>query len=345
MIRVKDEFDLLPDLVRESTEFLKVGWWEEHDVDVQPCHNDSMIATDRLTVFINSEPDRQHACNGAFNSVRKMRPNNIFLVSEIDNQHWPFPAIFYPNFLKESLRVNKGFICNTGEEKFLADALLGGMSSEKTNCRNNIVRELEKQGLIEDCLVSLHARDKKQEQRPEYRSPALSWLDNSDFLDKATQSGMFNTMIPNEDCGFGQSRYLSQIIPQQVYNATYVSLIAETETEYDGYYISEKISKPLISEKPFLVFGPPRYLQALHSIGFKTFSQWWSEEYDTIEDSYERIRAIVGSLKSFNRLPLETKINYIEEMKTVTKHNREICLTEKFIIEVREEIKKRLNEQ
>lgn len=344
MIRVNDEFDLLPELFAMSDEFVRVEYWEEHEVDIQPCENDSMKESDILTVFINSEPDRQHAINGAWDTIRKMRPNNIFLVSEIDNQHWPFPTIFYPTWVKETLRINKE-LYSFGEKEFLADALLGGMSKDTCNYRNNIVDELNKKELLKNCLVSLHARDSTTEERPEYRSPALNELDNQDFLSKAIQKNRFETMIPAENCGFGQLNYLSQVIPHRVYNATYVSLVAETETEYQGYIMSEKISKPLIAKKPFLIFAAPGYLQALHSIGFKTFSDWWSEEYDTIEDPDKRIQAIVESLESFNNLSTETKINYIKEMDTVTRHNKEMCESSNFIIDVINEIKKKLNEQ
>ena len=344
MITVKDEFNLLPELFAMSDEFVCVEDWEEHEVDIQPCENDSMKESDILTVFINSEPDRQQTINGACDTIRKMRPNNIFLVSEIDNQHWPFPTVFYPTWVKETLRINKE-LYSFGEKEFLADALLGGMSKDTCNYRNNIVDELNKKELLKNCLVSLHARDNTKEKRPEYRSPALNELDNQDFLSKAIQKNRFETMIPAENCGFGQLNYLSQVIPHRVYNATYVSLVAETETEYQGYIMSEKISKPLIAKKPFLIFAAPGYLQALHSIGFKTFSDWWSEEYDTIEDPDKRIQAIVESLESFNNLSTETKINYIKEMDTVTRHNKEMCESSNFIIDVINEIKKKLNEQ
>lgn len=344
MITVKDEFNLLSELFAMSDEFVLVEYWEEHEVDIQPCENDSMKESDILTVFINSEPDRQQTINGACDTIRKMRPNNIFLVSEIDNQHWPFPTVFYPTWVKETLRINKE-IYSFGEKEFLADALLGGMSKDTCNYRNNIVDELNKKELLKNCLVSLHARDSTTEERPEYRSPALNELDNQDFLSKAIQKNRFETMIPAENCGFGQLNYLSQVIPHRVYNATYVSLVAETETEYQGYIMSEKISKPLIAKKPFLIFAAPGYLQALHSIGFKTFSDWWSEEYDTIEDPDKRIQAIVESLESFNNLSTETKINYIKEMDTVTRHNKEMCESSNFIIDVINEIKKKLNEQ
>ena len=345
MIRVIDEFDLLPELFSLDKEFVKVDYWEKHTVDIQACHNDIMKESDILTVFINSEPDRQQAINGAWNTIRKMRPNNIFLVTEIDNQTWPFPTMFYPSWLKGTLSINKGFTHTIGKKDFLADALLGGMSLLEYNYRNNIVAELNKKELLKNCLVSLHSRDNTKEERPEYRSQALDKLDNPDFLSRAKQSGTFNTMLPNKGCGFGQLNYLSQVIPHRVYNATYVSLVAETETEYQGYCMSEKISKPLIAKKPFLIFAAPGYLQALHSIGFKTFSDWWSEEYDTIEDPDKRIQAIVESLESFNNLSTETKINYIKEMDTVTRHNKEMCESSNFIVDVINEIKKKLNEQ
>ena len=345
MIRVKDEFDILSELSKLVDGFVKVEWWEEHDIDIQPCHNDSMEESDILTIFVNSEPDRDQANAGTFDSVREMRPNNIFLVCEIDNQDWPFSTIFYPSFLKETLRINESYIHATGKKDYLADALMGGMSSEKTNFRNKLVDELRNQDLLEKCLVSLHRRNKKQDQRSEYRSPALDKLDNADFLSTAIQGDEFNTMATSENCGFAQLRYLSQIIPQQVYDSTYVSLVAETETDYGGYYVSEKISKPLISGKPFMLFGAPGYLQALRDIGFKTFDRWWSEEYDAIHDPEKRIHAIVEALASFNSLPTKNKINYMEEMKTVTEHNREVCQSDKFIIDVGNEIKRRLNEQ
>jgi len=201
MIRVIDEFDLLPELFSLDKEFVKVDYWEKHTVDIQACHNDSMKESDILTVFINSEPDRQQAINGAWNTIRKMRPNNIFLVTEIDNQTWPFPTMFYPSWLKGTLSINKGFTHTIGKKDFLADALLGGMSLLEYNYRNNIVAELNKKELLKNCLVSLHSRDNTKEERPEYRSQALDKLDNPDFLSRAKQSGTFNTMLPNKGCG------------------------------------------------------------------------------------------------------------------------------------------------
>ena len=344
MITVNDEFNLLPELFAMSDEFVRVDYWEKHEVDITACQNEVLKESNVLTIFINSEPDRQHAIDGNWDNVRKIRPNNIFLVTEIDNQHWPFETMFYPSFLKATLDLNKDFTYTVNEKEFLADALLGGMSIPRTGYRNYIVAELNKKELLQKCLVSLHARD-SDDSRKDYRSPELDKLDNPDFLSTAStasDSGKFYTMVPNKGHDYSQLNYLSQIIPQRVYDATYVTLVAESETDYDGYYMSEKISKPLIAEKPFLIFAAPGYLQALHSVGFKTFGDWWSEEYDTIEDPNKRVQAIVESLESFNNLTTEMKINYIKEMKTITKHNREMCESSKFINDVINEIKKRL---
>ena len=162
MIRVKDEFDLLPELFISLDDLVKVEWWEDHDVDIQPCHNDTMLSSDVLTVFINTEPDRVQAVRGAFNNIRSMRPNNIFLVGEIDSQSWPFPALFYPAFMKETININPDFICASGEKSFLADALLGGMSYSEKGWRNYIVKRLRERNLLEKCLVNIKARTEEQ---------------------------------------------------------------------------------------------------------------------------------------------------------------------------------------
>ena len=155
MITVNDEFNLLPELFTMSDEFVRVDYWEKHEVDITACYNEELTKSDVLTVFINAEPDRQQAIEGAWDNVRKMRPNNIFLVAEIDNQHWPFETMFYPSWLKATLDLNKDFTYTVNEKEFLADALLGGMSPLHTSYRNDIVAKLDKKELLQLSLIHI----------------------------------------------------------------------------------------------------------------------------------------------------------------------------------------------
>ena len=71
MIRVNDEFNLLPELFAMSDDFVRVDYWEDHEVDIRACWDDAITKSNVLTVLINAEPDRQHAIEGMWDDVRK----------------------------------------------------------------------------------------------------------------------------------------------------------------------------------------------------------------------------------------------------------------------------------
>jgi hypothetical protein len=81
---------------------------------------------------------------------------------------------------------------------------------------------------------------------------------------------------------------LSQVIPLSIYNQTAYSVVAETN--YDNNYIfnTEKIVKPILARRLFLVVSGQHYLRNLRSLGFKTFDGIIDETYDTIADFEQR---------------------------------------------------------
>lgn len=77
---------------------------------------------------------------------------------------------------------------------------------------------------------------------------------------------------------------LSCIIPVETYNDTAYTLVTETQPENTAskplVFFTEKIVKPLIALRPFVVFSVPRYLETLQSLGFRTFGDVIDESYD-----------------------------------------------------------------
>ena len=53
--------------------------------------------------------------------------------------------------------------------------------------------------------------------------------------------------------------------------------------EEDQCHLTEKIFKPMMLEKPFVVNGTKGYLKELKRLGFKTFSDVIDESYDDAE--------------------------------------------------------------
>jgi hypothetical protein len=74
------------------------------------------------------------------------------------------------------------------------------------------------------------------------------------------------------------------VIPTSVYNQTYYSIVSETLVFNEYNFYTEKIAKPILAKRPFVVFSGQYYLKNLKSLGFKTFDCVINEEYDNVAD-------------------------------------------------------------
>jgi len=101
-----------------------------------------------------------------------------------------------------------------------------------------------------------------------------------------------------------------------------INLVTETSYSSNELFISEKILKPILNYQPFIVFGPYNYLNELKKLGFKTFSDFWDESYDTIEDSKKRYFKLSKLLLKLNSM----NINQLNDLYQTTK---EICIYNK----------------
>ena len=79
-----------------------------------------------------------------------------------------------------------------------------------------------------------------------------------------------------------------QVLPLKVYAQSAYSLISETSCDNRFSFITEKIAKPIIACRLFIVISGQYYLRNLRSLGFKTFDGIIDESYDDIEDNTTR---------------------------------------------------------
>lgn len=107
-----------------------------------------------------------------------------------------------------------------------------------------------------------------------------------------------------------------------------------TETFFSGrtFHLTEKTTRPLLCKNPFIVHGPKNFLQHLRDLGFRTFSQYWSEEYDHYE-GYARCKMmyeVIGSIAQKDNDGLHSMHNHMGEL---LEHNRQrlLALTDKDI--------------
>ena len=129
------------------------------------------------------------------------------------------------------------------------------------------------------------------------------------------------TMTAQEVRVSGTILSLSQIIPVDIYNRTCYSFIAETNICNQYSFFTEKIVKPMLARRLFVVAAGHNYLRNLRSLGFRTFDGIVDETYDNIADADERIDAACDAANSLLTVDEEllaeiTEHNYQHLMST-----------------------------
>ena len=85
----------------------------------------------------------------------------------------------------------------------------------------------------------------------------------------------------------------------------------------------------MLMKKPFVVFGSKDYLAYLRQMGFRTFNDFWNEEYDGFEgrDRLLRIYKLIDDISSRSIMELESMY---WDMKYSLDHNYDLLISKKF---------------
>ena len=121
----------------------------------------------------------------------------------------------------------------------------------------------------------------------------------------------------------GQNIALSQIIPLDIYNQSTYSVVAETN--YDNHYsfYTEKIVKPILAKRLFIVFSGQHYLRNLRRLGFQTFDGIIDETYDTVEDPQQRFALALEQMQLLINTPQD---QVLEQIQPIIEHNQRLML-------------------
>lgn len=107
----------------------------------------------------------------------------------------------------------------------------------------------------------------------------------------------------------------------EMWQDSFFHVVPETVFYYNKLHLTEKIFKPIVSRRPFLLVGAPGNLEYLKSYGFRTFDKWIDESYDQELDNDRRIDLVVNQLHWINNLTSNQKHQMFKEMQTVLEHN------------------------
>jgi hypothetical protein len=91
--------------------------------------------------------------------------------------------------------------------------------------------------------------------------------------------------------------------------------------------ITEKGYKPIACQTPFIVFSTPFYLTDLRKLGFKTYSPFINEAYDTETDSGKRLNMIVDEIERICNLNSSDYRELVNNCKIIAKENLDFLKT------------------
>ena len=105
------------------------------------------------------------------------------------------------------------------------------------------------------------------------------------------------------------------------YFDVFVDVVNETRFAQPTANYSEKTYQAIQYMKPFVLVAPPKTLEYLRSMGFKTFNQFWDESYDDEFDHGERLAKIFTLLDKIFSIPNEKQREMYEKMTHILIHN------------------------
>lgn len=119
------------------------------------------------------------------------------------------------------------------------------------------------------------------------------------------------------------------------YSKFNIELVCETYTLGDAFFPTEKTVRPIVGNKPFIVYGPKDFLNNLRSTEkFQTFGELWDESYDLLE-GLPRWNAITQLIDKLSSMSESQWADTIRRASAITQHNRTIL---KNIIDARKKL-------
>jgi hypothetical protein len=101
----------------------------------------------------------------------------------------------------------------------------------------------------------------------------------------------------------------------------FLYVCTETVFDYPCTFLSEKSFKGITAKRPFVIFGAAGSLSTLRDLGFKTFSKWWDESYDSDPDPDTRFMAAFEIVETINSMSIDTLKQLCIDMQDVLEYN------------------------
>lgn len=129
---------------------------------------------------------------------------------------------------------------------------------------------------------------------------------------------------------------ISNLLPVEIYNETFYSLVAETVCTNHYSHFTEKTAKTFVAARPFIIFSGQYFLRNLRSMGFQTFDIVIDESYDDIEDETQRFAQAWQQVERLCQLNPST---VMQQLQPILAHNQQHFLSTDWMLPLKEYIR------
>lgn len=194
---------------------------------------------------------------------------------------------------------------------------LNGIVTGDRNYRMSLVARLAEKNLVNKGSVSFHANNNDcsdelnnkslSEQSKNLIKKHLTLMNNGFYVDTDQHN-------PNNSASFGHFEL-------KMFQHSLFHVVSETVFYHNKLHLTEKIFKPIVSRRPFILVAAPGNLAYLKRYGFKTFDKWIDENYDNVHDHDQRLDMIVKEIEKISQLSVHELNSLHQEMKEVLDYN------------------------
>lgn len=118
--------------------------------------------------------------------------------------------------------------------------------------------------------------------------------------------------------------YASAIIDQpqrDLFQRAFLHIVTETVFYSSKIHLTEKIFRPIVFKRPFVLAGAAGNLKYLKKYGFETFNNWWDESYDDEIDDELRLNMITKIVQKLSTYTMDDLKDMYNEMLPILNYN------------------------
>tara|TARA_R110000822_G_scaffold100807_3_gene226743 strand:+ start:4038 stop:5156 length:1119 start_codon:yes stop_codon:yes gene_type:complete len=308
----------------------------DYDSCMINAYNDTTVIPKDLKIclFYDQEPLLEKNIHELIENISKptVRPDNVCMFGNSEISEYKTELCATYNFV-DFYYFFHGLLCTYWfsdvkyfkhinhpiKNDFLA---MNHLCTNDRSYRLTLVAELIENNLIDKGSVSLHLFS-------DANSTVKQELFNFDSkLSKYAKKLIYKNITPLTDNltidteqGLGQMSADFDHGVYEMWQSSFFHIVTETVFYYDKLHLTEKIFKPIVASRPFILCAAPGNLAYLKSYGFKTFDRWIDESYDLESDHDTRIKKIVAEVKRITELSANDKEKMYIEMLDVLNYN------------------------